>query len=290
MSFFMRLMKRMAQSAVFFSAFSIQITVRASDAKSETHHESKPEVKSHGKSTHAEASSENLKGYTVKAQQEPENCWAGQEGVCGLRTRPAQIAHVFLGESLLALDNKTTLVRTSSGELRLLEGQIWIQAKGRVKVFFEFGAAEVEDGEIWISRDSQSVTVSSVTGVTLLKPRGAKDQTLEVPEGMQNWLGKVNTEGVARHGTPVAIDFKNHLSRWARLFPGDREQFEAAAAEFHESWLAASRNAAEIHKSLFERKVAALRSDHEREEARKRKVELRNRELIEMFRKRVLDP
>lgn len=224
--------------------------------------------------------------------QEPAGCLntvSTSAESCAVGTRAWEKGTLSLGDSTVVLDRSTAILRLAPNEIRLVSGQIWLKAKSAFEVRTEFGSMKVEPGEYWFDRDREKVRVGVIQGLARLYPRGAKE-VLEVTPGLENWLGKVGESGEAQRGIPVAIQFKSHLERWARLYTGSRKDFEEDARAFHEVWLSASEYASEVHKTLFESKVASLRAEHERMEAARRRSEARTRELIRMFREKVFGP
>lgn len=225
--------------------------------------------------------------------QEPPSCWRGK-GACAVRTADGERLPLSLEGGQVVLDGATTLLRVKTGELRLLAGQAWFRVQGPVSVGSEFGEIFAEEGEFWLSRTSERMTVSAVSGSLKMKPRqgeGLAEEELEIPQGLENWVGRVKfgTQR-AQTGVPTAIPFQAHLSRWARLYRGGRAQFIKEAEAFHDMWLRATEEAAGVHQELFERKMASLREKQERDSEARKKVEARNHELIEMFKKRVFEP
>ena len=87
----------------------------------------------------------------------------------------------------------------------------------------------------------------------------------------------------------MPIAFKSHLERWARLFEGTRDEFESDARSFHESWREAAVESAEIHRNLFERKVASLKEAEATAAAERARLRARDRELVDRFKRKVFD-
>lgn len=220
-------------------------------------------------------------------QQEPENCII-ESSICAVRTRLGEKYKLVVGETSIVLDQQTTVLRLSATEVSLVAGVIWVQAQGRFIVKTEFGEAQVDKGEFWVRRANEKMFVSATDVSVLLRPRGA-DEQLIVERGWENWLSRVDKTGRAESGLPTPIEFVPHLERWARLHSGSRKAFEKDVGKFHSYWREASEQAAAIHKALFERKVAALEAEKDREARRRRQVEARNRELNDIFRKRVFE-
>jgi len=225
------------------------------------------------------------------AIEEPALCWKSAEGgACAVRTAPGERLELALGSGRLVLDGSTTLVRVKKGELKLLSGQVWARVDAPLTVGSEFGKLSIDHGEFWVSRARDRVTGSAVSGVLKMSPRGGGEE-LEIPPGLENWLGKVQLGTRRAHtGVPMAIPFGQHLSRWARLYTGGRAQFAKEAEAFHETWRQATAEAAGLHQELHARKMASIKEQQSKEAAARRKVEARNRELIEMFKRKVFDP
>lgn len=224
--------------------------------------------------------------------QEPAGCLKSAPMAtesCAVGTRAWEKGTLSFGDSTVVLDRSTAILLLGANEIRLVSGQIWLKSKSVFEVRTEFGSMKVEPGEYWFDRDRERVRVGVIQGTARLYPRGAQD-VLEVTPGLENWLGKVDASGEAQRGIPVVIQFKPHLQRWARLYAGTLKDFEKDVRDFHEVWLAASEYASEIHKALFERKVASLRAEHEKLEAARRRTEARTRELLRMFREKVFGP
>lgn len=219
--------------------------------------------------------------------EQPEGCLA-QAGLCAIATDHGEKYKLELGGSLVQLDQSTSVVRVSKSEIRLIAGTIWVRAKGDLVVRSEYGLVRVRDTEAWVSHDKDRVTASAVGEPLVLEPRGGADG-LQVPSGMENWIGRVGDAGVAETGLPKAIALEPHLQRWARLYTGNRKQFEKDALKFRATWTEASQEAAALHKELYDRTVASISARKAQREAVLRQKQARDRAIRAMFRKRVLD-
>lgn len=227
---------------------------------------------------------------TRSLMQEPSGCLKDVSASipsCAIGTGAREKATLTFGDSVITLDRSTAILRLAQNEIRLVAGQVWIKSKSTFDVRTEFGTIKVGPGEYWLDRDREKVRVGVIQGAAKLFPRGS-EEVLEVTPGLENWLGKVGDKGEARRGIPVVINFKFHIERWARLYSGSLKDFEEEVRAFHEIWLPASQFASELHKTLFERKVTHLRAEHEKAEEAKRRTEARTRELLRMFREKVL--
>jgi len=207
--------------------------------------------------------------------------------VCAVRTSSGEKYELAVGDAIVRMDRSTAVLRVKPDEIRLVAGTVWIEAKGPFVVRTEFGAARVGSGEFWVTRTEDRMIAAAVGPDVILAPRGTTEE-LVIEHGMENWIGHVGRKGSAESGLPRVIPFDEHVRRWARLYPGPQGRLEAEVRRFRAQWNDASRKVAELHRTLLERKVAFLRADHEKRERDLRRIEARNRELREMFRRRVL--
>jgi hypothetical protein len=219
--------------------------------------------------------------------QEPKTCLM-QSIECGMHTKIGEKFEFEMGESTIVMDQMTTIVRVSAEELRLVAGTIWVKTENRVIVRTEFGTSHLQDGEIWVSRTSDRVTVATTRGKADIRPRGSSEKLLVEP-GSENFLTKVDENGKAATGVPVAIAFGPHVERWARLFDGKKTEFEKEVGAFHKIWSEASEQAAGIHQELLERKIASVEEERQRKADAKHRAEAYDKSIRDMFRKHVLD-
>lgn len=141
--------------------------------------------------------------------QEPENCQV-ENSTCAIGTPAGSKYKLNVGDSTVWLDQSTSVVRTSASEIRLVAGTIWVQAKGEFSVKTEYGVARVREGEFWVTRDRDRMTVAATGPQVELQPRGSRE-SLFVLTGMENSMGRVTPEGVAETGLPQAIGFDAHV-------------------------------------------------------------------------------
>jgi hypothetical protein len=217
--------------------------------------------------------------------QEPKTCLM-QSVECGMRTKVGEKFEFEMGEATIVLDQMTTIVRVSARELRLVAGTVWVKTETPVMVRTEFGTAHLSDGEMWVSRTSDRITVAATHGDAEIRPRGSTERLL-IETGFENFLTKVGDNGKAATGAPVAIVFPAHMERWARLFDGGKVEFEKEVAAFHKIWAEASEQAAGIHRELLERKIASVEEERQRRIAAKRRSENYDRGIREMFRQHI---
>ena len=229
-------------------------------------------------------------------QEQPEKCLDSNE-TCAVRTENGEKFVLELGPEdkpsvIVHMDQDSAVIRISEKEIRLIQGTIWVQAEKPFTVRSEFGDAHVEKGDFWVTHRAHQILISATgpkAGTNVeLRPRGS-GEAIYVAPGMENWIASVGVDGKAETGLPTAIEFHQHLERWARLYPDKKQKFEKDVEKFRAIWQNASAQAAEIHRSLFERKVASVESAQARRIEARHKAEDHDRALRDMFRKRILD-
>jgi len=275
------------RSALFFVTFSIEVRVKAAEvidglvSEPET-----PQI-----STVSSQAPFRLRQNRNVIQQ-PEGC-LHSSGPCAFSTGPQEKFSFDYAGGVVVLDRETALLRVSDSELRLMRGSIFLKTEQNLHIGCEFGWVDAaKPSELWLSKTADQFKILAVNSASssgaILHPLGTSE-TLQVPTGMMNWLGAVGVDGRSQSGIPVAIALEVFLKDWARVYSGSLGQFEKDARVFYERWSEASQTAAELHRALYVRKVATLNDDFNREQARRKKVEDRNRYFREMFRRKVFE-
>jgi hypothetical protein len=242
---------------------------------------------------------------THAVMQEPANCLAvsvlndqtvqsDSSSACAIGTRSDEKYILKLEKTSIVLDGRTSLLRSvvkappnhSQNELTLITGTLWVESVEAFTVHTEFGDV-VGSGSFWVVHQTNRViAVASQTSLEL-RPRGSLE-TLEVPAGMENWIGKVASDAKAETGVPQAISFEAHISRWARLYPGKKKAFALEVKAFHEQWVQAAQATADIHRELYERKIASMNAADARKQKSLQAIKARDAELSAMFRRKAL--
>jgi hypothetical protein len=219
--------------------------------------------------------------------QEPRGCLENKVEPCALKSNSGQKFELNYASAHIVMDHSTALILTQKGVV-LVDGTVWVRTDRKVNVKTEFGYAEVSNAEAWISRSEKRMTVSVISNSVELYPRGAAEP-LVINSGLENYMGGVEKDGSAETGLPVAIGFSEHIERWARLFSGTKAQFESQVAAFHSTWVEAAQEAADVHQALLGRKVASVKAEEDLKAAKRAKIEQENRELRDLFRKKIFD-
>lgn len=292
----------MAHLIAFTLGFSIEVKVHASEHPAPAAH---AETATHAPADHDDhASKENetpeddsvgtdsAPVQLAQAEaplQEPQNCIATKR-TCAVRTETNEKFTWVEGDVTLTLDRGSSIRRETPTLSRLIDGTVWVEAKSEFTIRTEFGDVKLTNGgEMWVTREADRIVVHAPMNDVIVRARGSKEDLL-IETGSSNWMSKVALKtGEAETGLPTAIPFREHVERWARLYPGKRKDFRIAVRSFHGRWSRAVEKTATLHKIEFERKIAAIEGDNARKAEAARKREVEDKKLRDLFRKKVFE-
>lgn len=220
--------------------------------------------------------------------EQPEGCLDSEANPCAMQTGRGEKLEILVGQAKVVVDQESSIIRVSEKEIRLVAGAVWVKAtkSSPVSVRTEFGSTR-GTSDFWVSREKEKMIVTAVHRDVEIFPRGS-GEALVVPRGLENFIGRVGKNGQATVGLPTPIVPQPHLERWARLYSGKKAQFEKEVAEFRETWANSKDEAVVIHQALFQRKIASIDEARRQAEISRQKVESRNRELRDLFRRKTL--
>jgi hypothetical protein len=272
----MRQLRLLSHLLVFFVTFSIHIRVRADDSLLK-----------------GDKSMTQLPNATT-ILEEPWRCLSGSLS-CALQTKADEQYKLELKDATVHMDRSSSIIRQSDHEVRLVSGTIWVESKTEFTVHSEFGDGKILEhgGQLWAtrvkgSRDEDRVEMTAIIHEIELYPRGAKDPEVIVP-GQQSYLGRVGPDGVSDYGQPVAVSFRDHIERWARLYPHSSKQFQTEVQLFYGVWKQACETSAAVHQALFERKMASIETERSEQEQVRRVAEEHDKKLRDEFRRKFFE-
>jgi hypothetical protein len=219
--------------------------------------------------------------------QQPGDCLL-QTTICAIKTSADSKYKLTVGSETVVLDADTAVVRVARDRIRVLQGTVWVQAKTTFSVETVFGEITSARGDFWVSQNDERTLVRATSSTLSLRPRGAK-QSFALEKAEENWLGRVQKDGVASSGFPHALQWRDHLDRWARLYPGGKKQFTTEVKEFRAAWTEAGKRASAYHQSLADRHIASIEEDLKRRQEKQAAIEAHNRELRALYRKKIWD-
>ncbi|HRO66979.1 MAG TPA: hypothetical protein PL182_05395, partial [Pseudobdellovibrionaceae bacterium] len=91
---------------------------------------------------------------------------------------------------------------------------------------------------------------------------------LELPDGLELWVGPQNRFGSFTHGVPSLIPVEDHLRRWSRLDDVSKEEFVRQARLLKSKWKDRQAVASVLYERVAERHLASI--EEEKESLRRR--------------------
>lgn len=219
--------------------------------------------------------------------QEPTNCLESGDR-CALKTAEGKKYLLELGSAVVTLGSATSVIRSSTDRLMFVTGTLLLKSKEPFFVESEFGKIVLNNAEVIVQRDAKRLQVSVIKGEAFIHPRG-KEEMFKVEPGQRNWVGEVDTSGVAQTGTSTPVEFQDHAFQWSSLYSGKKNDFKKELKEFAAAWQKASEVAASKHKELAQRRIASLEKEHQIRQARLQKKRAYEAQLRSMFRRKSLD-
>ncbi|MBX2986541.1 MAG: hypothetical protein KF802_01470 [Bdellovibrionaceae bacterium] len=198
---------------------------------------------------------------------DPENCWTQAEGRCDVQAgrRPLRLKSAGLelwaeGESLLSRD---------STQWRFLKGSVRASGEKTSELSFPQGKLLSQGGEFWILEDGPRFVARAVRGSLRVEVRDGRE--LNVPEGLEVWIGPMSTSGQIAHGVPTLIPLEDHLKRWSRLGDLPREKFVQEAKELKERWKGREQSSSDLYQRVADRHLASIAEEKEKKAERERR-------------------
>lgn len=193
---------------------------------------------------------------------EPSGC-AKSKTECHVQAG-ADALKVKIGEGQLDAAPGSILER-KTGEWKVMTGSARVHDAAVATIY---GKLEKNEGEAWIVAEAADrVVVRAVEGSAHFRGRDGK--VLEIPEGLELWIGSLDMNGESSHGVPAEISVEDHLRHWARLDSLSKDQLKANVAELRERWKGRELVASELYGEVSKRRLASVAAAEEAERKRK---------------------
>lgn len=204
----------------------------------------------------------------------PEKCWTTQEGSCSVQAGSASLhlknSEIDLwggGESLFSREGKNW---------RFLKGNVRATVPHQAELNFPYGKVKTADGEFWIVEDDENrFVVRAVRGAATVVTRDGRN--LEIPEGLELWVGPLSSNGISTYGVPSLIPVEDHLRLWSELKDLPKDKFVLEARELRERWKGRQSVAAVLYDRVAQRHLASV-EEQKRLNGEKAKAKAEERE------------
>ncbi|MBX3040235.1 MAG: hypothetical protein KF789_05935 [Bdellovibrionaceae bacterium] len=208
---------------------------------------------------------------------EPAQCWQKQEGSCSVQAGKKPLV---LKTEILEMwaEGDSFLERESTG-WKLLKGSVRGQNEKPASLGFPFGEVKSESGEFWIIDSGSRFLIRAVSESLRIHTKDGR--ILELPEGLEVWVGPQSLQGSFTHGVPALIPVDDHLRRWNQLNDLSKEEFIRQAQLLKMKWKDRQVVASALYEKVAERHIASAAE----EEATVRRRQEKENAQRERFRK-----
>lgn len=207
----------------------------------------------------------------------PEGCWLSGVGECVVQTGKQPL--FIQSKSFELWAGGDSVLERGPASWKVLKGSVRTKSEHPVVIQFPFGEVSAEQGEFWIiDRDSRFV-VRSIHSESKVKTLEGK--VIQVPEGLEIWIGNLNVVGRAVHGVPSLVPLEDHLKRWRDLARPSKSEMSAMAKSLKQRWSRRAELAATLYQKTADRELASIAEG----ERRKKAAEERERAEKERFRR-----
>lgn len=206
-------------------------------------------------------------GVPVEPIGHPEKCWTTQVGPCSVQ---AGTGSLHLKNSALDLwGGGESLFTREADDWRFLKGNVRATALKEAELSFPYGKVKSKEGEFWIVEDSGNRFVIRATrGSAYVVTRDGRE--LEIPEGLELWVGPVSSVGTSTYGVPSLIPVEEHLRLWSQLKDLPKEKFIQSARELRERWKGRQEVASVLYDKVAQRHLASVEEQKKLDEERAR--------------------
>ena len=154
-------------------------------------------------------------GNASKVVQIPDDCLKTKVS-CAFKTSKDEKFKFLIGKTQIVLDQNTAVFRKAENSILLVSGQIWIRARGNLKVQTEYGEAALEGGNFLIRNQENRMEVLAIDNDLILTPKMGK-VGLRLEAGEQNWIGPVDANHAATSGVLGGLAFERPGQRRMRI-------------------------------------------------------------------------
>lgn len=226
----------------------------------------------------------DAKEFSLPAE-EPADCVKGQSIPCSVSTGDTP-RMIHWEENRWELDRNLVINIEKQGVWNLYQGLLVIDAQQPMVVHTAFADVQLGRSKVMIHLLEDKVRVLALNGEGVkVQQKGNQEEQFLVP-GFQNWYGGVDA-GVVSNGVATVIDFNEFSQKRAGFFMNYQQGFTGELREVASRVKWAARMAANLHRSLIERKLATYdvkSADEIRLE--QQKIEL-NKYLRRLFLKKI---
>lgn len=176
-----------------------------------------------------------------------------------------------------------SVLQRNDGQWNLVKGTLRVRSlEETVTLRSLHGVMSIAAGsEAWLVTAEDKITFRAVRGTLRLAVRDGSH--IDVPEGLEIWIGAINVRGENMHGVPEPISLLEHSRLLARLHVGSKEALKTEIAETKERWKERHLIAAEIYDRVAERHLASVAETERRQRAQAAQVQAERQRMKQLL-------
>lgn len=222
-----------------------------------------------------------------EANQFPKQCIGNEKVDCLLNTDFHRKYPLQLKHSVLQIGSDSSVLRKTDKSIHFLRGELWWEGTGLIHT--EFGSIECVDCVLYLSRDEEQVTVSSMGGEVFLLPKNYKKRIL-LPKQMENWMKGVHVKtGYAQTGIPKPYSIKKQIRKMAQFFRSGKVQFRDRVVLMRRQWAAQVHASSEEYQNMGQKRLVAASEKKRKKVEKKKRLRKQTEVYRRMLRRRAFD-
>ncbi len=221
----------------------------------------------------------------VEVIEEPQHCLK-QNIECAVHVK----AHNFMfkmNQVEVRAANGSSVIKKTPHLLVVARGEVAVKAyEDSCEIETLFGKINVAKGSVLLEVTDNQVRVTNIGAEVTYQPRG-ESKTLELPKGLMNEMGRVNSQGQAKTSYPRSMSLGPLIKVWSGLFKKSefsilKDEFEA----FVPHWRAGLEFVGPWYLETVTREIAEFKAEQERLRKLKAIREKEEGYYREMFRRK----
>lgn len=226
----------------------------------------------------------DAKDYVIPTE-EPKNCVKQKLLPCAITTGNDPRMFSLDGNNW-ELDRNIVMQANKESQWNVYQGMLVLNSKKPQKLHTPFADIEVGRSKVMVHVLEDKVRVMALGGEGIkVKAKGDPDEHFLVP-GFQNWYGGVE-KGMSESGVVSVLEFEDYAQKRARFFMDHSYGYVKELQDVANIVKWAAKVAADMHRSLVERKMASLEEKHQQKIHKKQQKIHFNKYLRKLFLKKI---
>lgn len=214
----------------------------------------------------------------------PAKCW-GKKDPCAVENDSSKSLHLESKGLVVHLSAKSVLKKIDGQAADLARGTMFAKAEGEFRWHSPFGDVVCKNCEVILNRDENSLEIHAIHGDVAVQRKGDSSK-YDLPPGFSVLLSTVRPDGKGDLDFPQASALRPLLKSWAKVYPGDADQFKKDVGAYMDYWREAVEVSSDMERKEADRVIASAASEEARIEALRKARWLEDQKLRQLFREK----